>query len=312
MKRFGILLLLLLMLTSCMAASDGKSAQQKSEEKSMNVIGYITVWNYDYCFDKLDWKNLTHVNLAFVNPSPDGKFTMPIKEADWYDLLDMAHSNGVMVFASLGGWGGSVNYPAIFEDKKALDSMNENLMEFLTEYGFDGLDLDIEGDVEESFWAHYEDWVFDLGDMLADRGLFLSTAVGKWYAHHITDDTLKQFDLVNVMAYDAGAPDHSSYEFAVENIEYFTKRGIAPEQLVLGVPFYGRNSESDGMDYNKIISADKGNYTRNEYNGYVYNNADLIRKKCELAKDLGGIMIWELSADMFDKYSLLKIIGDYK
>ncbi len=305
MKKLVFILLAILILSAC-------AADFERNEPQMNVIGYITTWNYDYCFDKLDWKSLTHVNLAFVNPTPDGKFTMPIKETDWYDLLDMAHSNGVMVFASLGGWGGSGNYPAIFSDEKALDSMNRNLMDFLTKYGFDGLDVDIEGDVEEIFWAYYEDWVFDISDMLAENGLFLSTAVGKWYAHHITDETLQQFDLVNIMAYDAGGDNHSTYEFAVENIEYFKGRGIAPEQLVLGVPFYGRKQPDGYISYADVVKTGREYADKDFVDGFGYNGRETIRRKCELAKDLGGIMIWELGEDSFDKYSLLKVIGEYK
>lgn len=281
----------------------------ESEENRMNVIGYLTTWNYG-CYKTLDWSNLTHINIAFVNPDANGVFKNDMGSG-LGDVVKTAHENGVKVLASLGGWGGSVNYPALVDDKATRHKLSENLIDFVKKYDLDGIDLDIEGDVDNSFWNYYEVWVDELRALCDDNGLLLTTAVGKWYSQKISDRTFAQFDLVNMMIYDNTSDyNHASYEFALENIEYYISRGVDAEKLVIGVPFYARRPDFSYMTYDDIIAASASAFSDDVYDGYTYNGRDTMLKKCELSKDYGGIMIWELSGDANGEASLLKLIGD--
>lgn len=281
----------------------------ESEENRMNVIGYLTTWNYG-CYKTLDWSNLTHINIAFVNPDTNGVFKNDMGSG-LSDVVKTAHENGVKVLASLGGWGGSVNYPALVSSDSTREKLSENLIDFVKKYDLDGIDLDIEGDVDNSFWKYYEVWVDELRALCDDNGLLLTTAVGKWYSQKISDRTFAQFDLVNMMIYDNTSDhNHASYEFALENIEYYTSRGVDAEKLVIGVPFYARRPDFSYMTYDDIIAASASAFLDDVYDGYTYNGRDTMLKKCELSKDYGGIMIWELSGDANGEASLLKLIGD--
>lgn len=281
----------------------------ESEENRMNVIGYLTTWNYG-CYKTLDWSNLTHINIAFVNPDANGVFKNDMGSG-LSDVVETAHENGVKVLASLGGWGGSVNYPALVSSDSTREKLSENLIDFVRKYDLDGIDLDIEGDVDNSFWNYYEVWVDELRALCDDNGLLLTTAVGKWYSQKISDRTFAQFDLVNMMIYDNTSDhNHASYEFALENIEYYTSRGVDAEKLVIGVPFYARRPDFSYMTYDDIIAASASAFLDDVYDGYTYNGRDMMLKKCELSKDYGGIMIWELSGDANGEASLLKLIGD--
>lgn len=281
----------------------------ESEENRMNVIGYLTTWNYG-CYKTLDWSNLTHINIAFVNPDANGVFKNDMGSG-LSDVVKTAHENGVKVLASLGGWGGSVNYPALVSSDSTREKLSENLIDFVRKYDLDGIDLDIEGDVDNSFWDYYEVWVDELRALCDDNGLLLTTAVGKWYSQKISDRTFAQFDLVNMMIYDNTSDhNHASYEFALENIEYYTSRGVDAEKLVIGVPFYARRPDFSYMTYDDIIAASASAFLDDVYDGYTYNGRDTMLKKCELSKDYGGIMIWELSGDANGEASLLKLIGD--
>ncbi len=275
----------------------------------MNVIGYLTTWNYG-CYKTLDWSNLTHINIAFVNPDANGVFKNDMGSG-LSDVVKTAHENGVKVLASLGGWGGSVNYPALVSSDSTREKLSENLIDFVRKYDLDGIDLDIEGDVDNSFWNYYEVWVDELRALCDDNGLLLTTAVGKWYSQKISDRTFAQFDLVNMMIYDNTSDhNHASYEFALENIEYYISRGVDAEKLVIGVPFYARRPDFSYMTYDDIIAASASAFLDDVYDGYTYNGRDTMLKKCELSKDYGGIMIWELSGDANGEASLLKLIGD--
>lgn len=283
----------------------------QKEENDMKVIGYLTTWNYG-CYKTMDWSNLTHINIAFVNPDKNGVFNNDIgNDATLKDIVDTAHENGVKVLASLGGWGGSVNYPALTSTSEGIDKLNANLLKFVEKFYLDGIDIDVEGDVDKAFWKNYDAWMTSLRKMCDDEGLMFTTATAKWYAHYISDDALKMFDLVNIMVYDnTEEKNHASMEYAQAQLDYFEGRGVERQKLVVGVPFYARNKDFGYMAYKSIIKADESAYNRDYYGEYSYNGKEMILAKCELAKGYGGIMIWELGDDANEPFSLLNIIGE--
>lgn len=116
------------------------------------------------------------------------------------------------------------------------------------------------------------------------------------------------------MAYDGGDGElHSSYDFAVASAQYWTDtRGMDPEKVVLGVPFYGRPAAS----YADILAANPDAYNTDvsTINGMetYYNGIPTITAKTQWAcENVGGIMIWQISQDTTDlDKSLLNAIGN--
>ncbi len=296
--------------TTASTARQTDERDEIEEINRMNVIGYLTTWNYG-CYKTMDWSNLTHVNVAFVNPDANGVFNNDIgNDATLKNIVDTAHENGIKVLASLGGWGGSVNYPALVATDEGMDRLNENLLAFVEKFDLDGIDIDVEGDVDKSFWQYYDRWITELRVLCDENGLLLTTATAKWYAGYISDEALAQFDLVNVMIYDnTGEENHASMEYAVTQLDYFESRGVKKEKLIVGVPFYARNKDFGYMSYKSIIEADESAFDRDFYGEYSYNGKTMIEAKCELARDYGGIMIWELGEDAKEPFSLLDVIG---
>ncbi len=281
------------------------------KENDMKVIGYLTTWNYG-CYRTLDWDNLTHINIAFVNPDTAGVFKNDIgSDTVLKDIVNTAHKHGVKVLASLGGWGGSVNYPKLIATDSGIDSLNSNLLEFVKKFDLDGIDIDVEGDVDKDFWTRYDAWISSLRKMCNENALLLTTACATWYADRISDYALSLFDLVNIMVYDnTDEENHASMEYAKRSLEYFESRGIEKQDLVLGVPFYARTRDNTYKSYKSIIKADESAYNRDHYGEYSYNGKQMMEAKCELAKDYGGIMIWELGEDAPAPFSLLDVIGN--
>ncbi len=282
-----------------------------TKETDMKVIGYLTTWNYS-CYKTLDWDNLTHINIAFVNPDKNGVFKNSIgNDATLKSIVDTAHENGVKVLASLGGWGGSVNYPDLVSTSAKMDKLNANLFEFIKKFDLDGIDIDVEGDVDKDLWNHYDEWMLSLRELCNENGLLLTTACATWYADYISDEAFQFFDFVNIMVYDnTSEKNHASMEYAKKSLDYFESRGIEREKLVLGVPFYARTQSFVYMAYHDIIAADESAYNRDYYGEYSYNGKEMMEAKCELANNYGGIMIWELGEDASEPFSLLDIIGE--
>ncbi|HWT26522.1 MAG TPA: glycosyl hydrolase family 18 protein, partial [Mobilitalea sp.] len=135
------------------------------------------------------------------------------------------------------------------------------------------------------------------------RGKFLSAAViaNSDVALGQTDKVLAMLDWVNVMAYDGDSgAGHSPYSFAVSSGEYWINtRGLPPEKVVLGVPFYAR---PEYVTYADIVANDVSDAIKDttDFNGTTiyYNGLKTITDKTIWAcNNAGGIMIWELMQD---------------
>ena len=200
----------------------------------------------------------------------------------------------------------------------------KNIVAMCKKYGFDGVDMDWEHPrVDGGSAGRYEATMLLLSKKLHARNLLLTAAVlsgatadGNIYydAAAQTNAVLNAVDFINVMAYDGGDGErHSSYRFAVNCGKYWKKtRGLPAHKVVLGVPFYARPSWADyGTILNAVPGANKKDHVT--YNGMevYYNGVSTITKKARYAKkNLGGVMIWELTMDTANKKkSLLQAIG---
>lgn len=286
-------------------------------DSKLRVVGYLPDWSY-YSYNDLDFAALSHLNIAFCNPDNQGNLSCGIPNVEFEKIVNKAHSENVKVFAALGGGGGCDGYLQLLDTPEKMTDFNNKIIQFCETHGLDGIDLDIELSSDHKIWNYYGDWVVSLRALCDERGYELSTATAQWVAVKVTSETYGYFDFVNVMAYDndSDKTSHSSYAFAEESLTWFNiQRNIDVEKLVLGVPFYGRGYNSNGsLNWNSyesfasLIASDPANYDNNVYNGVAYNGASLIREKCTLAKNYGGIMIWEITLDATGEYSLLEVI----
>src|SRR3546814_9715534 len=93
---------------------------------------------------------------------------------------------------------------------------------------------------------------------------------------------------VNIMAYDKpGGTHHSSYEHAVECLDYWIrKRGLPKNKTVLGLPFYGKYP---GTDYRQLVKMDPEAPEKDQVNDILYNGPEKIRSE-EQTSELQSIM----------------------
>lgn len=296
-----------------------KKPQEKEPKAYERVVGYLPNWSYGGYRD-LDLTALTHINIAFCNPDRSGNFSAGIPDRELAAIVSAAHESGVKVLAALGGGGGCDNYPALVADSGKIRALDEKLLDFCLKYDLDGIDLDIELGSSNSIWNTYGAWCADLRGICDDNGLLLTTATAQWLSVKVSKETYARFDFVNVMAYDddVNKSSHASYEMAINCMDYFTAQYAIPaEKLVLGVPFYGRGYTSAGaldwgsyLSFSELIARDEENFYRDVYNGIAYNGEETMRQKCALARNYGGIMIWEITLDAAGDYSLLSVIKE--
>ena len=309
-KRKKILLLIVFVIIAVVIGRCSTS-HQKADTR---VIGYLPTWYFQE-LDSIDMSCLTHLNLAFINPDKNGDLHCSLADENIRRIVRKAHRHDVSVLAALGGGGGYANYTELISGKASMKEFNEKIIDYVTAHDMDGIDLNIEGDVEPEFWQYYDAWVKDLSKRCRRENLILSCAVASWFDKYITDETLDRFDFISVMAYDnkGDSVNHSTYDFAVRQLDYFSSRNIPDSKLVLGVPFYGYRYENGVctgkvVTYREVAVYNEDSEYADESGTCRYNGISTITEKAKLSEDYGGIMIWCLGQDASGSASLLRAI----
>jgi GH18 family chitinase len=259
------------------------------------VVGYYPNWQW-YDRNKLvnpqsiDYSKYTILNYAFMKPEADGSISLfdpwadenlLLGQPDWQNggyipntsLIDNAHSNGVKVLPSIGGWTLSNNFPAIAADPVKRNNFAQACANLITTYGFDGIDLDWEypGYAPHSGTPQdFQNFTLLLQAVRSalnaiDNNLLLTAAVGASAANMSNVDwpaVSNYLDIINLMSYDFFgtwdattnhnspllAPVQGDPEFNIaSSVDRLVNTYMVPaDKITVGVPFYGRSAITNG------------------------------------------------------------------
>ncbi|CAM4010029.1 Chitinase, GH18 family [Pedobacter westerhofensis] len=285
------------------------------------VVGYLRTGN-DMVKNtrQINLGQITHLNIAFINPETDGTFTA---QPQLDTVVQLAHQHGVKVMLACGGGSRHVSLDTLLDAAHRV-MVVQNFIAFVEKYQLDGVDVDIEND---DINTNYEPFVILLAEQLHQKAKLISTALSYTTRDKITETSLKAYDFVNLMAYDLKAPwkpddpgQHSPYSMAVQQIKYWKgERGLPKQKINIGVPFYGYGFGPSGvpdMTFKEIVDKYPGSESKDETlmadgGTMYYNGIKTIRAKTKLAlKETGGIMIWQLGGDAQGRHSLLNQINE--
>jgi chitinase len=270
---------------------------------------------------RIDPSRMTYLNLCFA--AVDAAGNVSYSDAGLDAFVASAHAAGVKVCMAIGGASviedGGV-YATILQDGTR-SSFVDKLTQYAVDHQLDCIDVDLEGNGVNQY---YEAFVVELAAKLHGSGKEMTSAVGSWFGSKITDKAIQAFDFINVMAYDLHNPggsnepvQSSSLEESKAEVDYWVNRGLAKEKAVFGVPFYGytwKGGNGVALTYSEILAAAPDAATQDQVQvagATTYlNSRTTIQAKAVLAKQYGGIMIWELGQDAAGDASLLKAIID--
>lgn len=307
MAKFYLSFSLLLITLSSLAQQDFKT------------IGYLPYYRFGLSH-QIDYSKLTHLNLAFANPDMAGNLSIGGQNID--PIVQAAHQHDVKVYISLAGGGLTTDWATAWTHHQQPENRAafiHKIIEYVYAHNLDGVDMDLE-------WSYvtplYSPFVLQLRDSLTAHGLPMTAALPGTYRYpNITNEAMLSFDFINMMVYDFTGPfapnmpgQHSSYNFAVNAINYWQAQGMPADRLTLGVPFYGWNFNNAptsvvSATFGSMVAQNTANAQLDQVGQIFYNGIPTIRAKTELALDnVSGIMIWELGQDAFNEYSLLTTI----
>lgn len=237
-----------------------RSPNNSKSQLTKRVVGDYGYWSkYQtpaYGAKQIPYKKLTHINHYGVSFGSDASLYVPdgfLEPA----LIRKAHKAGVKVLLGIGG-----DFAALDGNPNLTATLVGNLWDFITQNGYDGIDIDWEYPTSGEADTFY-------GLMQALRNTFtsptyiISADVPPWggegtgYSIPQVDPYLDYF---NIMMYDCAGPwtedgqlnseifwdtgDPDPWECqpggaANEAIAIFLQEGVSPSQLNMGTPFYG-------------------------------------------------------------------------
>lgn len=255
------------------------------------VVAYYTSWSAyarSVLLTDVDVSKLTHINFAFANLAEDGSMVigdswvdveMPMEgDGGWavdglrghYRQLQLMKEKnpGLKTLISVGGWTWSKNFSGVAADAAKRQQFAQSAVKFVTEYGFDGVDIDWEfpvegGDNIPHLPEDKQNYTLLLADIRAaldaqgekDGKHYLLTIAGgpnpSFVENTELTEIVKYVDFINVMSYDYhggwetvtghNAPLYASEGLSVDaTIQAYLDTGIEPSMLNLGLAFYGR------------------------------------------------------------------------
>jgi GH18 family chitinase len=271
------------------------------------IIGYATAASVP---EIIPYNKLTHINYAFLIPNVDGAFEPPPNLWKLERIVELAHQSGTRVLISVGGWGWDAEFERLAASPRARAALVEGLVSFVEQYSLDGVDMDWEYPDPGESAANFLALMSELRAALPEGKLLTAAVIayGDEYGMGVPADAIPLLDFINLMAYDGD--DHGTMSQSEQALDYWLGRGFASSQVVLGVPFYARPSETP---YRKIVEQDPAAAQLDEFDYFGvmihYNGIPTIQEKTRLALARGsGIMFWTLDHDIQGEFSLVEAI----
>ncbi len=256
LKALCELCLLAACFISLMAFGSRASAQAPLTKRLVADYGY---WSQTqtppYSSVQIPFNKVTHINHAGVSFDANGNLIVPSGFIE-KNLLTKAHNNGVKVMLLLGG-----DFTGMETTSGGLGALETNLLAFIKEYGYDGVDIDWEYPSSAQDTSFFYSLMLGLRAILPTPQYIISADVAPWGGTgYDFASTMGIVDYFNVMTYDCAGPwtDSAQLNSAIfpdpnnlepydcepggsvkEAIDIYEGLGIPPAEINIGTPFYG-------------------------------------------------------------------------
>ena len=183
------------------------------------------------------------------------------------------------------------------------------LVAWCRENGFHGIDFDWEHPRNLDQLHNYAALLAETRMLTRPHKMLVTAAQAGWQI--LPRKAYAAVDRIHLMAYDHPFPQ-ATLEKTIKDCGELINRWCPPHKTVLGVPFYGRNSDRAALTYADLVGRFPDEIEKGVAGGYAFNNRATLAAKMKYAKQqrLAGIMIWELGQDSTGPAALLPhIVG---
>lgn len=291
----------------------------------VSVVAYLPEWRFEGANYERISEHVTHLLLFSLEPSGSGGI-IARDRLPRASLLEEARratrKHGTELLLCFGGNGRSAGFSKMVSSRKRRARFLELLASLLRELDLDGVDYNWEypgysfgsgympDEQVEKDYSGLRRLVKETKAMFRETKIRGSVTLA-YYPDGRQENLIrkhgidKYVDLMHMMTYDQNGEHHSTYDYAVKSARQGASL-LSAGQLTLGLPFYGRNSQTgDWTTYEDIIlknyplAADIDVVKAPGSATLGFNGVDTIRRKTAVALELGlgGVMIWEVGQD---------------
>jgi GH18 family chitinase len=287
----------------------GADGEDRRLQRSFLVVGYLPEYRCA-SFDPTRARLITDLIFFSIQPLASGELdTSRLVPKALQKLYNIRKAHGTRTLVAIGGWGRSRGFGPMATNPETRRRFVQNLAKYCAEQQLDGADFDWEHPKNRSEEEAYAELVAETKRAFEPKVLVTLT-LAPWQ-----DPGAKAYqaaDRVHIMAYDHADAQHSTFAHATVDVGAFLKRGVPPEKICLGLPFYGRRLDNHRAEksYADIVRRYHPPAEVDEVAGFYFNGPRTIQRKTTWAKrnGLGGVMIWELGQDSADESSLLRVV----
>jgi len=240
----------------CVLIFAAAAAAQSLPKRLVSDYGYWSrTQTPPYSSAQIPFSMMTHINHAGVSFNADGSLTVPTGFLE-PALLKKAHAAGVKVLLLLGG-----DFPGLETSTTGMATLMANLRTFITDKGYDGLDIDWEYPSDTQDQNTFFELMADLRETFPSPTYTLSADVPPWGGDYAFANVTPIIDYFNIMTYDCAGPwtddgqlnspifpdpaNPEPYECepggSVKEAAdiYLTQLNVPAKKLNMGTPFYG-------------------------------------------------------------------------
>lgn len=219
--------------------------------------------------------NLNLVSPSYFDLNADGSLQLTGQLDP--NFINQMHEKGIKVVPFLSNhWDRNLGRAAL----QNREQLATQIADAIVKYNLDGVQIDIEN-VTEVDRDNYTDLVRLLREKLPkEKQVSVAVAANPygwtkgWHGSYDYQSLAKYASYLMIMTYDQsyeGSPEGpvASYDWVEKSIQYALNQGLSPNQIVLGIPFYGRywmegnTAGGYGISNSKVIEMVK------RYNGQV-------------------------------------------
>lgn len=178
--------------------TEGIRAEEAEGTLERKIVGYFPEWAYKskehnyFNVTDLQWEDLTHIQYSFAMvDEATNKVAFGDKFAateETFDGMDLSYNgekitldeslpykghfnllqqmkkkyNDVDLLISIGGWAGSRGFYTMMDTNEGINTFTDSCVEFIRDYGFDGVDIDFEFPSSTSMSGNPDD--FDVSE----------------------------------------------------------------------------------------------------------------------------------------------------
>ncbi|KAL2259976.1 hypothetical protein VTK26DRAFT_6171 [Humicola hyalothermophila] len=265
--------------TSCQSNCEQPGSGASNGNIRNRIVGYYEAWVHSrkcngMSIEQIPVAALTHLMFSFAYITPGDFRIVPMDDLDpnlFQKMTALKRRNKALkVMVALGGW--TFNDPGptqtVFHDvaksKENRTTFINNLLSFMRQYAFDGVDFDWEYPGAEDRGGQEEDGqnftllLKELKEAIKKQPLeyvvSFTTPTSYWYLRHFDiKGSTDAVDFVNIMSYDLhGVWDawnpigsrvlaHTNLTEIKLALDLYWRSNIPPKKLNLGFGFYGRS-----------------------------------------------------------------------